>query len=93
MINLVGNQRRDFMDEKALQLREVELRVKEKELLNANISFHEKLDESVSKQENLRRAIEVGSNCYSKFDDNKIKEALQSLVLTAAIKLKDEILN
>lgn len=83
------------MDEKALQQKKLELEVREKELVNANISFHEKLDEKVSRQENLRRAIEVGSNCYLKFDSEglKIREALRDLVLTAAIKLKDEILN
>jgi hypothetical protein len=87
------------MDEKELQQRKLELEVREKELVNANISFHEKLDESVNKQESLRRAIEVGSNCYVKFNpkddkdpkEDKVLEALRDLVFAAAIKLKDEI--
>jgi hypothetical protein len=83
------------MDEKALQQKKLELEVREKELVNENISFHQKLDESVSRQENLRRAIEVGSNCYFKFNSNdeKVQEALRGLVLTAVTKLKDEIQN
>lgn len=90
------------MDDKELQLKELELKLKEKELelLSNDISFREarlsqNLDGSLSKQENLRRAVEVGSNSYSKFDTNcgeEVRQTLRSLVLTAATKLKDEIL-
>jgi hypothetical protein len=82
------------MDEKELQLKEKEL-----EIASSNNSFNQKFNEGLNKQENLRRAIEVGSNCYVKFNplndknsgDDKVREALRSLVLSAAIKLKDEI--
>jgi len=92
------------MDEKELQLKELELKIKEKELelAGSDLSFREvkinqRLEETAMRQENLRRAVEAGSNCYFKFDNDdkcvKVREALRELVLAAAIKLKDAILN
>jgi len=98
------------MDEQQLQQKERELKVLESnlEVREADLNLRETraqmgIENTINRQEFLRRAIEVGSTAYQKLDclkieggargmlDYKVFEHLGKLIDTAAIKLNEEL--
>lgn len=92
------------MDEQQLQQKEADLKVKENELAIRESDLNNRetrsqlgIELTITRQESLRRAIEVGAQALNKLDDmtgevdDDVLDHLEELIDTAAVKLTEEL--